>query len=620
MIKLSSEIEEATNFEDCVSNKISVIADEDPDVKPDQRAAIAYSMCRKKFGISKASILFLLEKSQLLNEESLEQVKATMEKGMESADWIEFAAFMKNEGCKHQEIVERVNKSESWIKKYVNPVLEEVTPPINLTNSSDTTNQLIPGLPIHTILKFTVTEIRKETRTFGGWGSVEVLDSQEEVVSIEGLEAIMPTYMKRGSPIMFGHSNRHVGNVFKYLIKDKLVKGEYIPALWLEGRIFSDYKIDDMAWEAIQYAYSAGLPVLSLGATPIGHPEVQCNDSACFKKYNEFQLYEFTVTEQQIGSIGANPEATMEVVLSKSKEGKELNESQKQAIGKHLVQLEKSSALPANDVDLVNMMLATCKSCQEEFQKLLKEGNTEDQAKASLLKDLVESMSTIQKEDVDKAVLWSPEFKQLTDRKKKLQRDIETTSKRLEGQKKKLNEVSSKLGKLSKADESNMPEPDKNEEEEEEEEKSTAISNGETDLAAALIKINDRLDIIEQSITKTTANVGETNAAFVPGSTIVKEGEAAQKASETTAADKAPAQLTFSKDFGKQMDSYLQQKGFQKVAETPVPATSEGREITKGTANVPANQSALPGDEEMREAMADWKNGGITKLAEKYGY
>lgn len=577
---MSTKLTESSTFDECVSNKISTIADEEPKVKPSQRTAIAYSVCRKKFGISKANILYLFEKSQLLNEESLEAVKATIEKEMKPADWVEFAAILKKEGKKHKEICKRVNKSETWIKKYINPILRKVTPSIKLVPASDTTRRLTPGLPIHTILKFTVTELKKETRTFGGWGSVEVLDSQEEVVSIEGLEAIMPTYMKRGAPIMFGHSNRHVGNVFKYLIKDKLVKDEYKPALWLEGRIHSDYKIDDMAWEALQYAYSAGLPVLSLGATPIGHPEVQCNDTACFKKYNEFQLYEFTITEQQKGSVGANPEATIEVALAKSKESKEVDSATKQQIGEHLSQLKKASKLPETDIDLVNMMLATCESCQDEYQNMIKQGKTEEEAKASLLKELVESLSETQKsEELEIKELDNPDA------------DII---------------------------------------------KSAPMAKEVADLAAALTKLDSRLDKIEQAVTKTTASIANTNAATADSKKQEDDEEEEEEEEEdnkkppVTKADndsKTPPAVTFSKDFDKQMDKhiekYLQKKGFTKVAETPVPGTTTGREITeiqKGVANIPGQQSNMPTSEEMLDAMADWKNGGVTKLANKYGH
>lgn len=599
---MSAETKESPTFDKCVSNKISTIAHDEPDVKPDQRQAIAYSVCRKKFGISKANILFLFEKSQLFEEELLESITANMAKGMKSADWIEFAAILKKEGKTHKEICDRVQKSESWIKKYVNPILKEVTPRIKLVPPTDTTGQLKPGLPIHTILKFTVKELKKETRTFGGWGSVEVLDSQREIVSIEGLEAIMPTYMKRGAPIMFGHSNRHVGNVFKYKITEKLVEGKDIPALWLEGRIHSDYKIDDLAWEALQYAHEHGLPILSLGATPVGHPEILCNDVACFKKYTEFQLYEFTIAELHKGKVGSNPETQVEVALVKQKEIKAVDSAKKREIGQHLLQLKKSSTLPETDTDLVNMMLATCGSCQDEYKQMIKQGTTEEEAKASLLEGMLEAMSSVEK-DTD------------------LDNEISDLQAKLDSAQKKQAAEQKKTATLKRSD--SMPEsanPDLDKE----------LDKEAADLAAAITKIDARLDKIERSITKTTANIGDTNAATADSKKQAPVGEeeedeetpneAAKKKDKDS---KSPAALTFSKDFEKHMDLYLQQKGFTKVAETPVPGTSGGREITeiqKGVANIPEQQSKFPSREEMSDAMANWNQGGITKLSKKYGF
>ena len=491
---------------------------------------------------------------------------------MESTDWDEYADILKRKGMKHKEICNRVNKSESWLKKYVNPILDTVTPSIKLLPVSDTNNRLKPGLPIHTILKFTVVELKKETRTFGGWGSVEVLDSQEEVVSIEGLEAIMPTYMKRGAPIMFGHSNRHVGNVFKYKIKNKLVKGKNIPALWLEGRIHTDYKIDDMAWEALQYAYTAGLPVLSLGATPIGHPEVQCNDKSCFKKYNEFQLYEFTITDQQKGSVGANPEATIEVALAKSKEGKQLDSTMEKEFNERLFALKKSSALPETDIELVNIMLATCGSCQDEYQNMIKQGKTEDEAKASLLKEMVETLNST---------------------------------------------------KSSKENPDNSGNPD-------EIIKSAPLAKEVSDLAAAITKIDARLDSIEQAVTKTTASIADTNAATADSKKQENEEEEEEEEKpdkeeappvQKGSASEAEPALTFSNDFEKNMEKYLQKKGFQKVAETPVPITTEGRgitEIQKGEANLQKGRPGVPTSQEMLDAIRDAKYGGVTALSQKY--
>lgn len=587
-------------------------------------------------GFSKPQLMVLVENNLDLEDETLLRITRDLQKSLSKEELREYAAMLKVSGKGNQEIADKLGFSRQWVTKYANPILKHATPQFQMlssTVSEDTTERLKPGLPIHTILKFTVKELKKETRTFGGWGSVEVLDSQEEIVSIDGLEAIMPTYMKRGAPIMFGHSNRHVGNVFKYQIKDKLVKGKNIPALWLEGRIHSDYKIDDLAWEALEYAHEAGLPILSLGATPVGHPEILCNDVACFKKYTEFQLYEFTIAELHKGKVGSNPETQVEIAMVKQKESNTVDSAKKQEIGQHLLQLKKSSTLPETDTDLVNMMLSTCGSCQDEYQQLIKQGSTEEEAKASLLEGLLEAMTSVEKEtdldDVDKAsVIWSPAINRLNTEIKDLQTKVERSQKRLKTLQSKLDAAQKKRkveekkpASLSRSD--SMPESANLELE---------IDKESADLAATLTKVNARLDKIERAITKTTANIGDTNAATADSKKQAgadeDEEEEEEKmppgdASKTESDSKTPAALTFSKDFEKQMDLYLQQKGFTKVAETPIPSTSAGREITeiqKGAANIPGQESKMPSREEMSDAMANYAQGGITKLSKKYGY
>lgn len=588
-------------------------------------------------GFSKPQLLVLVENNLDLEDETLSGITRDFQKSLSKEELRQYAALLKVSGKGNQEIADKLGLSRQWVTKYANPILEQATPQFQMLSSTvtkDTTEQLQPGLPIHTILKFTVKELKKESRTFGGWGSVEVLDSQSEIVSIEGLEAIMPTYMKRGAPIMFGHSNRHVGNVFNYQIKDKLVKGKDIPALWLEGRIHSDYKIDDLAWEALEYAHKHGLPILSLGATPVGHPEILCNDVACFKKYTEFQLYEFTIAELHKGKVGSNPETQVEIALVKQKEIKAVDSAKKQEIGQHLLRLKKSSTLPETNTDLVNMMLATCGSCQDDYKQMIKQGSTEEEAKASLLEGLLEAMTSIEKDtdlddldDVDKAVIWSPAINRLNTEIKELQSKMSRSETRLKNLKSKLDSAQKKRkaeekkpATLKRSDDS-MPESANIE---------LDIDKESADLAAALTKIDARLDKIERSITKTTANIGDTNAATAdskkqaPGEEEDEEDEDEDEAAKKKDKDsKSPAALTFSKDFEKQMDLYLQQKGFTKVAETPVPGTSAGREITeiqKGASNIPGQQSKLPTREEMSEAMANWNQGGITKLSKKYGY
>lgn len=94
-----------------------------------------------------------------------------------------------------------------------------------------------------------------ENRIFTAWGSVEVLDKQNDFLSIEDLSKILGVMEQRGAggaPITIGHSNAIVGHTIEqtpteYVIKD----GKKIPAVWLVNQIFKNYPIDDEAWTGI---------------------------------------------------------------------------------------------------------------------------------------------------------------------------------------------------------------------------------------------------------------------------------------------------------------------------------------------------------------------------------
>lgn len=639
-LELFDEVEtektvQAKTFKECVPKMISHESDAHPDKEHDQIVAIAHSKCREKFGISKARVLFLVEQSKLLEKGSLEDMAAAVEKNMGREDWIEFAALLKNEGQKHKQICDRVDKSPSWIKKYVNPRLPEVTPIASLMSFQGTELAPSPIVPIHTIIEFTVTELRKETRTFGGWGSVELKDKQNEMVSIKGLEAIMPTYIKRGAPIQFGHSNRHVGRVLKYQIKDKLVKGENIPGLWLEGVIFSDYKIDDLAWEALQYAHKAGLPVLSLGATPIGHPSVECNDKECFKKYNKFQLYEFTITEQQRGSIGANPEATVEVAMAKGTEAQEMNSEDKQWLGSKLLAMQKSGKLPGSDLELVNLMLSTCSACQDDYNNMLKAGDTEEQAKGKLFKELMNAMSVVKEEvdsvsDSEKALVWSPKINKLNTEIGALQTKIDKAESRMKQLREKLRTAQRKRqqeeGRKSTKNNADVDKMTTPQDEKVDKEKDTPYEplltkEGELDMRAFATEVMKRIDKIENAMFKQGEEAEEEEEEEeIEDKKSKKKSKATSKtpADDKDQKDSEPA-LTLSEDaLNKKFEEWAIAKGMVKVAETPAPGVSEGREITKGQGD--SKEQKFPTAEELTEAAANWKDGGPSDLAKKYGY
>lgn len=94
-----------------------------------------------------------------------------------------------------------------------------------------------------------------ENRIFTAWGSVEVLDKQNDFLTIEDLNRILGIMEKRGAngtPITIGHSNAIVGHTIEQTPTEYVTKeGKKIPAVWLVNQIFKDYPIDDEAWNGI---------------------------------------------------------------------------------------------------------------------------------------------------------------------------------------------------------------------------------------------------------------------------------------------------------------------------------------------------------------------------------
>lgn len=341
--------------------------------------------------ISKGETLRKLENSTF-DQELLGQLTKPMKNAFNRDDWVDYAVTLKKEGLGNSAVVELIPYSESWVKKYVNPIIREVTREKKETalGIQGVTRQLPkPFNEKRILLKFKVTEIKKSTRTFKGWGTVEVRDSQKEKIGIEGLEKYMPIYLRRGGVVMFSHSNKHVGRLIKYKFKSKAVNGENIPGIWLEGNIFNDYKIDDQAWRAIELSIERDEPVLSLGGTPVSDPTIECDDKECFRQYDDLELYEWTVTDIEHGSKGANPEAKIEVALEKSMD-KNTDKIQQY--------LEKLPETPPKE-DLINLMLSKCQACQDDYNGMLERGMSEEIAREELHKQLVKIMDeTTEKE------------------------------------------------------------------------------------------------------------------------------------------------------------------------------------------------------------------------------
>lgn len=158
----------------------------------------------------------------------------------------------------------------------------------------------------------TIEILNKEDRMFKSWGSVELVDSQDEVIPIDEFKPIMPVMMKRGGPIMDMHSNRHVGKILSYEFVEKEVEGVRKPGLLLTGMVHKDYPVDDEVWEKIKAGEYKGMSFGGMAKLK----QFSFKDKAAILK--QLSGLEWSLVDQP-----ANPEATITAVnmLAKSEKG-----------------------------------------------------------------------------------------------------------------------------------------------------------------------------------------------------------------------------------------------------------------------------------------------------------
>jgi len=129
-----------------------------------------------------------------------------------------------------------------------------------------------------------------DERIFSGFGSVEVLDKQDDIIDIDGLTKIMGTVMERGGVIMDSHSNKHVGKILDWKVKDS--KG--LPGIWIKGKIFDDYSIDNEAWDKIKNNDYTGF---SLGGRALKQDTFI--EGGTFKnRISDIEVWEFSVVNE----------------------------------------------------------------------------------------------------------------------------------------------------------------------------------------------------------------------------------------------------------------------------------------------------------------------------------
>lgn len=151
--------------------------------------------------------------------------------------------------------------------------------------------------------------LNSEKRIFKGWASIEIRDSQGEIIPIQKIVEAMPAYITRGGAITLAHTNKIVGKVLSYELKEK----NNTLGLMITGQIFGDYEIDTQVWEKIKSGEYNGLSISGY---------IQYNDK---KEVEKAELLEIAITPKPV-----NKEAKVVIMsqVAKSEEIKKEEEPQ----------------------------------------------------------------------------------------------------------------------------------------------------------------------------------------------------------------------------------------------------------------------------------------------------
>ena len=364
---MTSEIEKlgkASSFEECMSQEMTLLSEKEPKILDPQKTAIALNVCRKQFPTSsKAMILRMMENKTTGGEKSLEPLIKSVKNSLSRDELVEYSVLLRQEGLNTNEVASLIKYKSSWVKKYINPIFKAVTE-LEKLEIEDLSGVTQDGEIRKSLMKATVSRINEEKREFEAWATAEVIDSEDEIIEAAGVVETMPTYMERGGVLLYGHSNRHVGKTLKWKSQDKTVQGKSVPSVWIHGKVYNHYEIDDQAWADVKRAKESGKPFLSIGATPT-QDRYDCEGDKCRRVVEKEQLYEITITELGKGSQGANPEATLERTIEKN----------------------ESVALLLSD-----LYKSVVSSGAEEFSSLTKAGLDEIEASEIILKDVLTKM------------------------------------------------------------------------------------------------------------------------------------------------------------------------------------------------------------------------------------
>jgi len=105
--------------------------------------------------------------------------------------------------------------------------------------------------------------LSEDDRIVAGWASVEILDSQGDIIPTGEIERAMYTLMDRGGQILYGHANKPIGKILKWEIRKHPEAN--VDGLWVVAKIYKDYPLDDEVWRLVKEGQLRGFSIGAQG-------------------------------------------------------------------------------------------------------------------------------------------------------------------------------------------------------------------------------------------------------------------------------------------------------------------------------------------------------------------
>lgn len=146
----------------------------------------------------------------------------------------------------------------------------------------------------------------EDKRYVAGWASVEIVDSQGDVVPVSELTKAFLALMDRGGHIIYGHKNYPVGRIMQWEVKEHPISKAL--GVYMIVKINSGYEADDMVWSLIKQGKLKGFSIGGKGRSERTYVEKNGIKTEV-RILKSIQLNEVSVVD-----IPANPLATIDQV------------------------------------------------------------------------------------------------------------------------------------------------------------------------------------------------------------------------------------------------------------------------------------------------------------------